>query len=172
MRILFNMARYYAPSTIFIDEIDSLASQRGGSDEHEASRRVKSELLMQMDGISEAASGSETSKPVIVLAATNFPWNLDEALRRRLEKRVYIPLPNSEARKELFRISMKDIKLDDDIDIDVLAEMTERYSGADISNICRDASMMSMRRLVEDLRLKGVRGQVIYERNATVDDIK
>merc|ERR1712032_312843 len=131
----------------------------GGGSEHEASRRVKSELLIQMDGVSEAAGaeGKEV-KPVIVLAATNLPWALDEALRRRLEKRIYIPLPNEIARKELFRINMRDLTIGADVDLDVLAEGCKGYSGADITNVCRDAAMMSMRRVMEQARAEGMRG--------------
>jgi katanin p60 ATPase-containing subunit A1 len=151
VRILFDIARFYAPSTIFFDEIDAMASQRGGSGEHEASRKVKSELLIQMDGVGSGSSSTEAqgendaAKKVIVIAATNRPWDLDEAIRRRLEKRVYIPLPTPGARKSLFEINLKGISLSPDINFDLLVEKTEGYSGADLTNVCREASMMPLR---------------------------
>ena len=113
------MARFYAPSTIFIDEIDSLCSRRGSESEHEASRRVKSELLVQMDGMSSLSD--EPGKIVMVLAATNFPWDIDEALRRRLEKRIYIPLPTLEGREALLKINLKGLKAEEDLDLSSIA---------------------------------------------------
>lgn len=121
------LCRFYAPSTIFIDEIDSLCSKRGTffvcrsnclmllgeGAEHEASRRVKSEILVQMDGVGSAAEEAENTseKHVIVLGATNFPWELDDALRRRLEKRIYIPLPDEFGRKQLLDINLKTVRV-------------------------------------------------------------
>jgi katanin p60 ATPase-containing subunit A1 len=82
------------------------------SGEHESSRRVKSELLVQVDGVNNTATGDDGDKKIVmVLAATNFPWDIDEALRRRLEKRIYIPLPNEEGRRELIRINLKDVEV-------------------------------------------------------------
>ena len=153
VRILFEMARFYAPSTIFIDEIDSIGSKRC-ENEHEASKKMLAEMLVQMDGISESNSGAngeydnENNKPkfVMVLGATNLPWDLDDALRRRFEKRIYIPLPNSEGREQMFHINFKGIKLSSDVDIDELVKKTDGYSGHDISSVCREASLMNMRR--------------------------
>jgi len=153
VRLLFEMARYYAPTTIFFDEIDALGGKRGEKDD-ETGRRVKTEMLVQMDGVTsnssaggnEQAGEEEQRKNITILAATNRPWDLDEALRRRLEKRIYIALPSPEGRKELFNISLKGIKLVDDIEWDKLVKSTEGYSGADISNVCREAAMMPMRK--------------------------
>ena len=155
VRILFDMARFYAPTTVFMDEIDALAGKRGGSDESEASRRVKAELLIQMDGATSNNSAGanaevveERGKNVMVLAATNRPQDLDEALRRRLEKRVYIPLPDSVGRRALFDINLKGIKISEGIDFDKLVAMTEGYSGADMANVCREAAMMPLRKKI------------------------
>ena len=162
VRILFEMARFYAPSTIFIDEIDSVGTKRTDG-ENEASKKVLAEMLVQMDGISEANSeqndtninsnnnnNSKESKPkfVMVLGATNLPWDLDDALRRRFEKRIYISLPNKVGRKQMFNINFKGIKLDKSINIDELVEKTKGYSGHDIASVCREASLMNMRKKI------------------------
>ncbi|CAA6660819.1 unnamed protein product [Spirodela intermedia] len=146
VRCLFDLARAYAPSTIFIDEIDSLCNARG---EHESSRRVKSELLVQVDGVNNSSTGEDGGRKIVmVLAATNFPWDIDEALRRRLEKRIYIPLPNFESRKELIKINLRTVEVAPDVDIEGVARKTEGYSGDDLTNVCRDASMNGMRRKI------------------------
>ncbi|KAM9421730.1 katanin p60 ATPase-containing subunit A1-like isoform 3-T3 [Salvelinus alpinus] len=157
VRLLFEMARFYAPTTIFIDEVDSMCSRRGTSEEHEASRRVKAELLVQMDGVGGASENEDPSKMVMVLAATNFPWDIDEALRRRLEKRIYIPLPSAKGRVELLKINLKELELANDVDMAKIAEQMEGYSGADITNVCRDASLMAMRRRIEGLTPEEIR---------------
>ncbi|XP_020352011.1 katanin p60 ATPase-containing subunit A1 isoform X2 [Oncorhynchus kisutch] len=157
VRLLFEMARFCAPTTIFIDEVDSMCSRRGTSEEHEASRRVKAELLVQMDGVGGASENEDPSKMVMVLAATNFPWDIDEALRRRLEKRIYIPLPSAKGRVELLKINLKELELANDVDMAKIAEQMEGYSGADITNVCRDASLMAMRRRIEGLMPEEIR---------------
>ena len=169
VRLLFSMARHYAPSTIFIDEIDSLCSKRGSESEHEASRRVKSELLVQMDGMS-----SEQGKLVMVLAATNFPWDIDEALRRRLEKRIYIPLPTEEGREALLGINLREISTSQDLSLSEVSTWLEGYSGADITNVCRDAAMMSMRRRIAGLKPSEIRslGREELDMPVTMEDFK
>ena len=150
VKLLFSMARFHSPSTIFIDEIDSLCSQRGSDSEHEASRRFKAELLIQMDGLASTSNNEEENEKVImVLAATNHPWDIDEAFRRRFEKRILIGLPDKETRKTLLNVNLKDIEMDPDVNLDEISEKLDNYSGADITALCRDTAMMSMRRMIK-----------------------
>merc|ERR1719489_644288 len=96
---LFEMAREQKPSIIFIDEIDSLTSSRSDN-ESESARRIKTEFLVQMQGVGNDNDG------ILVLGATNIPWVLDSAIRRRFEKRIYIPLPEAHARADLFKLNL------------------------------------------------------------------
>lgn len=105
VRALFGLAKVLAPSIIFVDEIDSLLSQRSGSGEHEATRRIKTEFLIQWSDLQRAAAGRDCGDKdggdpnrVLVLAATNLPWAIDEAARRRFVRRQYIPLPEADTR--------------------------------------------------------------------------
>eukprot|EP00918_Siedleckia_nematoides_P098148 GHVU01214866.1.p1 GENE.GHVU01214866.1~~GHVU01214866.1.p1 ORF type:complete len:157 (+),score=37.43 GHVU01214866.1:157-627(+) len=111
-----------------------------------------------MDGVTGALGTDEDpTKMVIVLAATNFPWDIDEALRRRLEKRIYIPLPTPPGRKKLLEINLKDVTVADDVNLESIAQELDGYSGADITNVCRDAAMMAMRRRIHGLRPDEIR---------------
>ncbi|GAB2296896.1 Katanin p60 ATPase-containing subunit A-like 2 [Dionaea muscipula] len=149
VKVLFELARHHAPSTIFIDEIDSIISHRGeGRSEHEASRRLKTELLIQMDGL------MRTDELVFVLAATNIPWDLDAAMLRRLEKRILVPLPETEARRAMFEELLPSGPEENEIPYDMLVERTEGYSGSDIRLVCKEAAMQPLRRLMMILEEK------------------
>ncbi|KAL8199937.1 hypothetical protein R6Q57_013505 [Mikania cordata] len=141
---LFNMARENAPSIIFIDEIDSLVGQRGEGNESEASRRIKTELLVQMQGV-----GNDDRK-VLVLAATNTPYSLDQAIRRRFDKRIYIPLPDLKARQHMFKVHLGDTPhCLTDRDFEQLAYKTEGFSGSDIA-VCVNEVLFEPVRKTQD----------------------
>ncbi|XP_063432769.1 katanin p60 ATPase-containing subunit A-like 2 isoform X2 [Mytilus trossulus] len=156
VRVLFEMARFYAPSTIFIDELEAIMSQRGsqgGTSEHEGSRRMKTELLVQMDGL------AKTDDLVFLLAASNLPWELDQAMLRRLEKRIIVDLPTLEARKAMFKFHLPSVvmpkegglELLSNVDYDVLAARTEYYSGSDLKLVCKEAAMRPVRKIFDAL---------------------
>jgi katanin p60 ATPase-containing subunit A1 len=142
IRVLFELARQMTPSTIFLDEIDSIMGHR--TDEHEASRRMKTEVLVQMDGI----VGSGYQGRVFVLAASNLPWDLDVALLRRLEKRILVGLPEAHAREHFLRKTLSEVQCDNDVDYSALAEASEGFSGADLKLMCKEAAMCPVRRLL------------------------
>eukprot|EP00184_Porphyridium_aerugineum_P007955 CAMPEP_0184691582 /NCGR_PEP_ID=MMETSP0313-20130426/393_1 /TAXON_ID=2792 /ORGANISM="Porphyridium aerugineum, Strain SAG 1380-2" /LENGTH=473 /DNA_ID=CAMNT_0027149327 /DNA_START=634 /DNA_END=2055 /DNA_ORIENTATION=+ len=141
VRELFAMARENKPAIIFIDEIDSLASGRSDS-ESESSRRIKTEFLVQMQGVGNDSDG------ILVLGATNIPWGLDSAIRRRFERRIYIPLPDERARAKMFEIHLGSTPHNlTQEDFRLLGQKAEGYSGSDISVLVRDAIMQPVRTL-------------------------
>ena len=140
-RALFAVARVKAPSIVFIDEIDSLLTKRTDTD-FEASRRVKTEFLLQFDGI---ASGKER---LLVLGATNRPQDLDDAARRRFTRRIYIPLPDAETRRSLIDLLLKKAPHTITSDqIEEIVELTDGYSCADLATLLREAAMIPVRSL-------------------------
>ena len=141
IKVLFDLARHYQPSTIFLDEIDSIMSARGESgDEHEGSRRMKTELLIQLDGLTK-------NEGVFLLAASNIPWDLDPALLRRLEKRIMVALPDKKGREALLKIFIPQ-NMNKGIDYIKNAEVLEGYSGSDIKLLCKEALMTRTRKAI------------------------
>uniref|UniRef100_A0A8C8R646 Fidgetin-like protein 1 n=1 Tax=Pelusios castaneus TaxID=367368 RepID=A0A8C8R646_9SAUR len=142
VRALFAVARCQQPAVIFIDEIDSLLSQRGDG-EHESSRRIKTEFLVQLDG---ATTSSEDR--ILVVGATNRPQEIDEAARRRLVKRLYIPLPEASARKQIVtRLMSKEHCSLREEEIELIVKKSDGFSGADMTQLCREASLGPIRSL-------------------------
>ncbi|KAJ3182924.1 Vacuolar protein sorting-associated protein 4 [Gaertneriomyces sp. JEL0708] len=138
---LFTLARENKPAIIFIDEVDSLCGNRGDG-ESEASRRIKTEFLVQMQGVGNDMQG------VLVLGATNIPWALDPAIRRRFEKRIYIPLPDVNARAKMFQLNVGTTKCSlQPAHYRQLADLTEGFSGSDIAVVVRDALMEPIRKV-------------------------
>ncbi|OQV24248.1 Fidgetin-like protein 1 [Hypsibius exemplaris] len=143
VKALFEVARTRLPAVIFIDEVDSLLTQRS-SEEHESSRRMKTEFLTQFDGMT-----TESEESLLVIGATNRPQEIDEAARRRFTKRLYIPLPEKEARIEMIIKNLGDHQRKLSVtELDVIGERTDGYSGADITGLCQDAANYGNRELL------------------------
>ncbi|KAG0000098.1 hypothetical protein BGZ79_006322 [Entomortierella chlamydospora] len=146
VRALFAVAREVQPSVIFIDEIDSILTERS-ENEHEASRRLKTEFLLQFDG-----AGSNSDDRVLVMGATNRPQELDEAARRRFVKRIYIPLPEHDTRQALLTKLLSGQSYDISMsEMQRLVKKTEGYSGSDLTALAKDAALGPLRSLGETL---------------------
>ena len=146
---LFTLAREKAPSIIFIDEIDALCSSRGEG-ESEAARRIKTEFLVQMQGV-----GHNDEKRVMMLGATNLPYSLDQAVRRRFDKRIYIPLPEAPARANMFKIHLGDTpNALTQADYEALGAATEGFSGSDVAVIVKDVLMQPVRKTQDATHFK------------------
>ncbi|VEN50068.1 unnamed protein product [Callosobruchus maculatus] len=162
VRALFTVARVHQPAVIFIDEIDSLLSQRSDT-EHESSRRMKTEFLVQLDG-----AMTDNEEKILVIGATNRPQELDEAARRRFVKRLYIPLPEFEARLQLVKklIANERNQLNED-DFSKVAALSDGYSGADIRTLCSEASLGPIRTIdmsrIEHIQATEVRPLIMQD---------
>ena len=144
------MARESKPAVIFIDEIDALCSARGEGGESEASRRIKTEFLVQMDGVDNNNEG------ILVLGATNLPWGLDTAMLRRFQRVVHIGLPNPAGRARLFQMAGKTPSTLTMQDFAELAKLAEGFSGSDITNVVRQSLMYPVRKITRATHFKTV----------------
>ncbi|MEQ9715841.1 MAG: CDC48 family AAA ATPase [Candidatus Asgardarchaeum sp.] len=144
VREIFRKARQAAPCIVFFDEIDALAPRRGGLHDSGVTDRVISQLLTELDGIEEL-------RGVVVIAATNRPDLVDPALLRpgRFDRLLYVPPPDKEARKEIFKIHMRGKPIAEDVDINKLAERTKGYVGADIKEVVRTALSLALHEFLE-----------------------
>ncbi|KAL7525448.1 hypothetical protein ACHAXR_003161 [Thalassiosira sp. AJA248-18] len=153
LRTLFAVAIDAAPSMIFFDEIDALLSSRkGGGNEHEASRRFKTEFMVQMDGIVSGNSDGDDDvcHRVLVLGCSNCPWDIDDAVMRRFQRRIYVPLPDINARRFLLnRLLSKESGRHSlsKKQIESIADQSEGFSCSDISAIAQEAAFGPLRDL-------------------------
>ena len=149
VRALFTAARERQPAIIFIDEADSLLTSRT-SGEQESTRRLKTEFLVQFDGVA-----SDPNERFLVMGATNRPQDLDEAVLRRFVKRIYVPLPSAESRNSLIHTLLKNqVHKLTNTDISTLASQLEGYSGSDITALAREAAYEPIRELTHSQVLK------------------
>ncbi|XP_072379253.1 fidgetin-like protein 1 isoform X1 [Diabrotica undecimpunctata] len=171
VRALFAVARVHQPSVIFIDEVDSLLSQRSDT-EHESSRRIKTEFLVQLDGAT-----TDNEERILVIGATNRPQELDEAARRRFVKRLYIPLPNYEARLQLVQqlIMNENHQLTFE-NFEKIAALSDGYSGADIKTLCSEASLGPIRSIdmtmIEHIQANEVRSLLMEDFEKSLNRVK
>ncbi|CAH00095.1 putative AAA family ATPase YTA6 [Kluyveromyces lactis] len=180
VRALFYLSKKLAPSIIFVDEIDSLLTTRSDN-ENESSRRIKTEFLIRWSSLTSATASEKSeeqmdSSRVLVLAATNTPWDLDEAARRRFSKRIYIPLPDYETRhyhlKRLMAVQRNQLT---ESDFNEIARLTEGYSGSDLTSLAKDAAMEPIRDLGETLinaNLELVRGVTLQDFESAMTRVK
>ncbi|KAG0454673.1 hypothetical protein HPP92_023965 [Vanilla planifolia] len=147
VRALFTLAAKVSPTIIFVDEVDSMLGQRTRAGEHEAMRKIKNEFMTHWDGLM-----TKPGERILVLAATNRPFDLDEAIIRRFERRIMVGLPSMESRELILRSLLTKEKVEEGLDYKELATMTEGYSGSDLKNLCTTAAYRPLRELIQQER--------------------
>ncbi|KAK4571403.1 hypothetical protein RGQ29_029998 [Quercus rubra] len=151
VRALFTLAAKVSPTIIFVDEVDSMLGQRTRVGEHEAMRKIKNEFMTHWDGLL-----TKPGERILVLAATNRPFDLDEAIIRRFERRIMVGLPSVESREKILKTLLAKEKVEN-LDFKELATLTEGYSGSDLKNLCITAAYRPVRELIQQERLKDKR---------------
>ncbi|WCJ26391.1 P-loop containing nucleoside triphosphate hydrolases superfamily protein [Euphorbia peplus] len=149
VRALFTLAGKVSPTIIFVDEVDSMLGQRTRVGEHEAMRKIKNEFMTHWDGLL-----TKQGERILVLAATNRPFDLDEAIIRRFERRILVGLPSPENREMIFKTLLSKEKVEEGLDFKELATLTEGYTGSDLKNLCTTAAYRPVRELIQQERLK------------------
>ncbi|THU56115.1 hypothetical protein C4D60_Mb11t13850 [Musa balbisiana] len=144
VKAVFSLASKIAPSVVFVDEVDSMLRKRENSGEHEGMRKMKNEFMVNWDGLR-----TKDKERVLVLGATNRPFDLDEAVIRRFPRRLMVNLPDASNREKILRVILAKEDLAPDVDLKVLASMTDGYSGSDLKNLCVAAAHCPIRELLE-----------------------
>ncbi|CAL5352313.1 unnamed protein product [Camellia sinensis] len=144
VKAVFSLASKIAPSVIFVDEVDSMLGRRENPGEHEAMRKMKNEFMVNWDGLR-----TKDKERVLVLAATNRPFDLDEAVIRRLPRRLMVNLPDAPNREKILRVILGKEELAPDVDLEAVANMTDGYSGSDLKNLCVAAAHCPIREILE-----------------------
>ncbi|XP_019449731.1 PREDICTED: uncharacterized protein LOC109352274 isoform X3 [Lupinus angustifolius] len=150
VRALFTLAAKVAPTIIFVDEVDSMLGQRTRVGEHEAMRKIKNEFMTHWDGLL-----TRPGEQILVLAATNRPFDLDEAIIRRFERRIMVGLPSADNRELILKTLLAKEK-HENLDFKELATMTEGFSGSDLKNLCITAAYRPVRELIQQERRKDI----------------
>ncbi|KAH3757304.1 AAA+-type ATPase [Pelomyxa schiedti] len=146
VKAVFTLASKIAPSVIFIDEVDSILGKRQHH-EHEAMRKIKNEFMSMWDGLR-----TKQTERVLVLAATNRPFDLDDAVLRRLNRRLLVDLPNAQNRSKILKVILQGEDLEPGFDINAIASMTEGFSGSDLKNLCVMAAYQPIREILKQER--------------------
>ncbi|KAJ6970736.1 hypothetical protein NC653_035114 [Populus alba x Populus x berolinensis] len=144
VKAVFSLASKIAPSVIFVDEVDSMLGRRENPGEHEAMRKMKNEFMVNWDGLR-----TKDTERVLVLAATNRPFDLDEAVIRRLPRRLMVNLPDAANRAKILQVILAKEDLSPDVDFDAVASMTDGYSGSDLKNLCVAAAHRPIKEILE-----------------------
>ncbi|CAH2048289.1 unnamed protein product [Thlaspi arvense] len=165
VRALFTLASKVSPTIIFVDEVDSMLGQRTRVGEHEAMRKIKNEFMSHWDGLM-----TKPGERILVLAATNRPFDLDEAIIRRFERRIMVDLPGVENREKILRTLLAKEKVDENLDYKELAMMTDGYTGSDLKNLCTTAAYRPVRELIQQERIKDTEKKKQRETTKTSED--